>query len=216
MKRLAFTTLLLLTLTFSTGAGPGFQTIAFDEVMNVNPLGDADMTVAFTLTASQFASWNQKYGQNKSLLKRDMEKIFSQYDTYDWDINIKEMERQVTVGLKAHGLVQYKKNGRYEFPVPKSWKGGQIVGHSIDYNFVEPLGAGALAQFNAKVNLPESASAIHSDTGESGEKIIRYDVPVGSINWLKWSVMGMGGMILLLGTLVAGVGLILSAPKKTA
>jgi hypothetical protein len=216
MKRLALSLLLLLTLTFSTGAGPGIQTIAFDEVINVDALGDASMTVTFTLTAAQFAAWNQKYGQNKSLLKRDMEKIFSQYDTYDWDIKVKEMERQVTVGLKAHGVVQHKTNGRYEFPVLKTWKGGQIVGHSIDYNFVEPLGQGALAQFNAKVNLPDNASAIQNDTGESGEKIIRYDVPVGSINWLKWTTMGIGTLILLLGALIAGVGLLLSAPKKSA
>jgi hypothetical protein len=216
MKRLGMFFCVLFSLMVCMGAGPGMQTIAFDEIINVDELGDATATVNFTLTASQFANWNQKYGQNKSLLKRDMEKVFSQYDTYDWDVKIKEMERQVSVSFKAHGLVTHKADGRYEFPVPKNWKGGQISGKSIDYNFVEPMGGGSIAQFNAKVNLPSKAKDIQSAVGESGEKIIRYDVPVGGVNWLKWSLMGVGGMVLMLGVLVMGVGLLLGGGKKAA
>ena len=93
MKRLLATLLLLVCGLASLGASGPVQTLNIDETMKVSEIGDCDIAINFTLTAAQYAMWNQKYGQNPSLLRRDFGKLVSQYDTHDWKVDAKAMER---------------------------------------------------------------------------------------------------------------------------
>src|SRR5581483_3573032 len=146
---------------------------------------------------------NQKYGQNKSLLKRDMGKLVSQYDTHDWDVKVNDMDRQVTVSLGANGGVQYKGHGKYLFPVPKNWRGGDRNGTTLSYNFVEAIGAGAVGQYNVKVNLPADAKDIKlDDTNDSGERAVSYVVASDvASSGKKTAMFASGGALLVLGVL---------------
>ncbi|MFO0745457.1 MAG: hypothetical protein U1F43_07270 [Myxococcota bacterium] len=202
----AATALALLFAPAATAATPPVQTIAFDETMTLDALGDATFSIGFSLTASQYANWHQKYGENKSLIKRDVGKVVSQFDTYDWDVQVKEMDRRVEVAVKAHGAVKHLGNGVYELEVPKSWKGGARDGQTIGYNYVESLGIGLIGQYNVKVVLPPSAGDIVDATGESGERVLRYHAPVpgGGPNVV---LLAVGAGVLALGLALTLLGL---------
>jgi hypothetical protein len=186
-------------------AGESLQTIGFNQEMKINALGDCEINIDFKLNAQQYAAWNQKYGQNKSLLKRDLGKLVSQYDAYDWKIDVREMERQVMVGVKAHGVVKHNGGGRYEFPVPKNWKGGAKNGNTLEYNYIEPFGTGVVAQYQIKLVLPDTATDIKDDVGESGEPVLRYAVPVGGSHGGILLTLGIMGMVAGLGVMGVGV-----------
>jgi len=217
MKRLLWLFFVLACLGLFAGAGPGMPTLSIGEEMKIDAIGDGAIAINLTLTAGQYANWNQKYGQNKSLLKRDMGKFVSQYDTYDWEVKSNDMDRTVSIGIKAHGLVTHLGNGMYEFDVPKDWRGGDRNGNTISYNFVE-TDSGLVQQFNCKVTLPPDAKDVKNDTGESGQKVLRYSVPVASKT--HWVVLSLGALIALggLGIMFIGliVGLFLGGSKSKA
>jgi hypothetical protein len=206
MKSL-FLCLLAIVLLALPARGQQVSTTTFDQVMHIDPLGDMSMTMKFSLTASEYQMWNAKYGQNKSLLKRDIGRLLSQWDTHDWKVDVNEMERQVSVSLKVHGAVMHKGGGSYEFDVPKPWKGGDRNGTTVRYNYIQSFGPSSIGQYNVTINLPEAASDIKEDTGSSGQKVLRYKVPVPSqSNGLG---LGLGIALTLIGLVCTAAGFVL-------
>jgi hypothetical protein len=173
------------------------ETLNVSNVMKITPLGDGAVTLAFTLTARQYAAWESKYGQDRGLLRRDMNNNYTgQFETSDWDVKTDRMNRTITVSVKVRGAIVPKGGGVFEFRVPKSWRGGERNGTTYSYNFVEPIGNGAVGQTNAKVVLPESASHFVEDKSETGDPAIQYRVPTG----------GPGGILLWAGLACAVLG----------
>lgn len=164
------------------------ETVNVSNVMKISPVGDGVMTLTFTLTARQFAGWQNKYGQDQGLLKRDMNNNYvGQFETTDWDVKIDAMNRTITVSVKVRGAVVPRGGGVFEFRVPKAWRGGERNGTTYSYNFVEPLGGGVVGQTNAKLVLPETASHFVEDKSETGDPVIQYKVPTP----------GMAGAVML-------------------
>ena len=181
-------------------AADELDTLNMDWTMKVEPIGDSTTTIRFNLTAKQFENWQAKYGQNQSLLKRDLSKGVSQFETSDWDVQEKQMDRLITISFKVKGSVIHKGGGVFEFRVPKQWRGGERSGSMYAYNFVEPLGPGSVLQNNIKLVLPDAASHFKEDKSETGDRIIQYTVPVpGSSRMALWL-----GLFLV----VAGAGLV--------
>lgn len=172
------------------------ETLNLDQAMIVDDNGIATLKIKMSLTAAQFVNWQQKYGPNKSLLKRDMGKVLSMYDTYDWDVSEKAMDREITITVKARGAVINKGGGTYEFRVPKDWRGGERHDNSFTFNYVEGIGGGAVAQTNVRLTAPANAFNFREQLSEAGEKVIQYSLPVA----------GKSGWMLTAGLLFAAVG----------
>lgn len=191
------------TLALTRGASAQnnqMETINFDQALSVDDIGNAVITIKMKLTASQFMNWQGKYGQNKSLLKRDVNKFLSMYDTYDWDVSEKQMEREITITLKAKGTVIHKGRGTYEFRVPKEWRGGERNGNVFNFNYVEDLG-GSIGQFNVKLTAPTNATNFREQLSEAGDKVIQYTIPVaGKQTWM----LTAGIVLAVLGAGLAG------------
>jgi hypothetical protein len=168
--------------------------------MTIDPLGDGIMKINTTLTAQQFANWQEKYGQDQGLLRRDMTNNYvGQYDTFDWDVKTDTMNRVVTVSVKAHGMVIPRGGGAFEFRVPKSWRGGERNATTYSYNYANSLGNGLIEQDNIKLVLPATASQFTEDKSETGDPIIQYHVPVGGMSAM---LLYAGAAFLVLGLLV--------------
>lgn len=181
------------------------ETMNFDQVMEVDELGLATITIKMSFTAAQFQEWQSKYGSNKSLLRRDMNKFLSQYDTFDWDVSEKQMDREITVRLKARGAVLHKGRGVTEFSVPKEWRGGERRENTFTFNYVEGIAPGVVGQFNVRLVAPASASNFREQVGESGEKVIQYTLPTSAgSNWMLIA----GLVICVLGAGLVGASLI--------
>lgn len=195
------------------------ETMNFDQTMEVDELGIATIAIKMTFTAAQFQNWQQKYGSNKSLLKRDMNKFISQYETFDWDVTERQMSREITVMLKAKGSVIHKGRGVTEFRIPKEWRGGQRDDNTFTFNYVEGIAPGVVGQFNVKLIAPASANNFREQLAENGEKVIQYTLPAsGKKTWM----LTAGVITLLLGAGLVGATLISkpaakpSSSRKTA
>lgn len=190
------------------------ETMNFDQVMEVDELGEATIAIKMTFTAAQFQNWQQKYGSNKSLLKRDMNKFISQYETYDWDVTEKQMSREITVTLKAKGTVIHKGRGVTEFRIPKEWRGGERRDNTFTFNYVEGIAPGVVGQFNVKLVAPKSATNFREQLSETGEKVIQYSVPtVGRKTWM----LTAGVITCVLGAGLLGLAFVgKTAPKSAA
>lgn len=184
-------------------------TMNLEETMKVDAIGDGVMTIKMGFNAEQYLGWQSKYGQNPSLLKRDMGKFVSQYETSDWDVQQNQMERKVTISVKIRGCVIHKGGGLFEFRVPKQWRGGDRSGNVYSYNFVEAAPGGGVIQNNVKLILPESASHFAEDKSESGDPIVQYSVPIGGAGKvLLWFGVGL----MAIGAVLAGVSFLIRGP----
>jgi hypothetical protein len=181
------------------------DTFNVTNVMTISAVGDAVLTSTSTLTAVQFANWQNKYGQDQGLLRRDMNNYYTgQYETSDWDVKIDSMNRVITVSVKIYGAVIPRGGGVFEFRVPKQWQGGERNGTTYSYNFADSQANGVIAQTNIRLVLPASASNFAGDKSETGDPIIQYKVPVGGLSAiLLWAgivlaVLGVAAMIVAL------------------
>ena len=189
------------------------ETISVNTTMNVNGTGDAQMTVTTTLTAKQFANWKSQYGDDQGLLKRDMEKDYlGAFDLSDWDVKMDSMNRVVTVAVKVHGVVIPRGNGTFEFRVPKSWRGGERNGTTYNYNFANNIGDGMIEQSNVKLILPATASHFTEDKSETGDTVIQYRLPSGSMAGM---LLYAGIAFLLLGGLAIVMAMTVIKPPRS-
>jgi hypothetical protein len=190
------------------------QTMNFDQSIAVDPLGNGKLTIKMRFNASQFQMWQSKYGANKSLLKRDMGKMVSQYDTYDWDVSEKQMEREVTVSVSARGVMRHLGGGRYEFDVPAEWRGGERRDNRYTFNFIQDIAPGVIAQNAVTLEMPADAREFADTTGNAGQRVIRYTTQTpasGGISWIKL----VGGLMLgLFGLALAGAGAAMTMLKR--
>jgi len=195
---------------------PELQTINIDQTLTVDAIGDGVQSLKLTLNGAQFETWQSKYGRNQSLLKRDMNRYVSQYETSGWDMQVNQMDRIVNISCKIKGAILYRGGGIFEFRVPKTWRGGERHENTYFFNYVEPAGNGVVSQNNVRLVLPVSASNFSDDKAETGDRIIRYRLAVGGIAvWLMW-----GGIAAVLAGLAiiayAFLGMRRSAPQAVA
>jgi hypothetical protein len=193
---------------------PELQTISIDQTLSVDRIGDGVMVLKLTLNGEQFQNWQSKYGQNQSLLKRDLGQYVSQYEAYGWDMQVNQMDRIVTITCKFRGAILHLGGGLFEFRVPKAWRGGERHDTTFSFNFIQPAANGVVIQNNVKLTLPASASDFADDKSETGDRVIRYRLPVGGIGvWLFW--MGMAALASGAAA-VAYAFLAMKAPARTA
>jgi hypothetical protein len=169
--------LVVATVTVANAQGR-LETLNIDMSMKMDAIGNGVMTMKYTLNAAQYQGWLNKYGGNQALLRRDMSKFVSQYETRDWTVEEKPMDRTITISLTVLGCVLHKQGGAFEFRVPKQWRGGERTGTTFSYNYVEAAGGGAVSQTNVKLILPETASNFLEDKSETGDRVIQYSAPV--------------------------------------
>jgi hypothetical protein len=157
-----------------------------NEKQTIDALGDATLAIELKLTAKQYVLWKQKYGNNPSILRRDMGRLISQYETSNFDVEQDDMDRVVRVTLDAKGVVTYKGDGRFEFKVPKEWTGGQRVGNEYRFNYIQSIGPNSLMQHNVVTVLPAGASDIQDQLSEEGEKVVQYTLtrPSQGVGWM--------------------------------
>lgn len=190
-------------------------TINVDQTLTIDPIGNGVMTLKFAFDGAQFQYWQYKYGQNQSLLKRDMHKYVSQYEMSAWDMQTNQMDRIVTISCKIKGAILYRGDGLFEYRVPKTWRGGERHESTFSFNYVQAAGRG-VTQTNVRLVLPAAAYNFADDKAETGDRIILYHLSVGGNGgWMLWA----GIALLLLGLATLGYAFFVlrrPAPKAVA
>jgi len=196
---------LLLVLSLALGQGvsaqvgqPSVVTVETSVVVEDN--GDSRLSTSIEMTAQQFAGWKEKYGLNPSLLRRDMGKTMSQFETLDFKVDQNDMDREVTVSFLVKGMVVHKGGGRYEMTVPENWEGGRRVGNEYEFHYPESIDPNTIAQNSVRVTLPDDASGFREQLAEQGDKVIEYRMPrqsSGKIQLMAGALLGVVGVVLV-------------------
>ena len=134
--------------------------LQFDETVDVDALGNGTFLIHMEFNAQQFQVWQQKYGTNPSLLRRDFSKMLSAYDITEFEIDKNDMERQVKLTITASGVTRNMGDGQVEMDVPKEWRLINQDGPELKFNYLEALGNGVSIQHYITVHLPEGATDV--------------------------------------------------------
>lgn len=170
----------------------------------IDPLGNADISASFTLPAAQWRMWNQTYGENEFLLKRDFEHQFSAVVLQDFKLERDEMNRNAKLSMKGAASAEYRGDGVWEVELEKGARGTKVS--DTVWQFSKSTGeGGAILQQNFRVKLPEGAKDAEQVTGELGVPVLRYTLaperrsPVLLIAGAVLAVLGL--VLLVLGLL---------------
>lgn len=170
-----------------------------DIEVAIDPLGNADISATFTLPAAQWRLWNQTYGQNEFLLKRDFEHQFSAVVLRDFKLERDEMNRTATLRMKGSASAEYRGNGVWEAELEKGARGTQVS--DTVWQFSKSTGqGGAILQQNFRVKLPDGARNAEQAVGELGIPVLRYSLrPPQRSPWLLVAAgaIGVAGLALL-------------------
>lgn len=171
-----------------------------DIEVAIDGLGNADISATFTLPAAQWRLWNQTYGQNGYLLKRDFEHQFSAVVLHDFKLERDEMNRTATFRMKGEASAEYRGNGVWEAELEKGARGTKLS--DTVWQFAKSTGeGGAILQQNFRVKLPEGARGAEQVDGELGIPVLRYTLrPPNRTPWLlaAGGALGIAGLALLL------------------
>lgn len=181
------------------------ETLHFNQTLQISEVGDGIFTIHMKFNAQQWQNWQQRYGMNPALFRRDMIRTLSQYSVSDFKLDRNEMEREVTVTLHAHGVTRYRGNGLFEAEIPKVWRLVNQQGSELKFSHLEPMGNGGNIHHHIVANFPARATAVSSpQPGEAGMNHVTYRVPVATASSLPlWSGIGLVGS----GLVIAGISL---------
>lgn len=163
----------------------------------VDSLGNAEISATFTLPAAQWRMWNQTYGQNEFLLKRDFEHQFSAVVLRDFKLDRDEMNRTAKLSMKGAASAEYRGNGVWEVELEKGARGTEIS--DTVWQFSKSTGqSGGILQQTFRVKLPEGAKNSEQVSGEMGVPVLRYTLaperrsPVLLIAGVVLALLGLG------------------------
>ncbi|MBL7982469.1 MAG: hypothetical protein JNL52_11755 [Flavobacteriales bacterium] len=156
--------------------------------MNIDGLGNAAISISMTLPAQQWQAWNQNFGNNPAALKRDIERSMPAYFLEDFKLEKNDMDRSFTVSLKAPGICQVDKKGRWFLTTDE--KDAQLT-KLTDHKYMmvqSPQEFGGGMQQTTMVTFPETASDIELDKDPLGKTVFRFEMnePASALGYMLW------------------------------
>ena len=160
--------------------------VNMDIRSKLDAVGDGEMTITLRMNASEWAAWKRQYGTNPSMFKRDICKMFTQYELTKFDLVQDDMERQATVKIRGKALSAYEGEGVYEVELGKTMAKGDLVDGEYRVTYTEPQGPNSLSLIDQRIRLPEGAHHAEIATSAAGVPVLRYLLePAGTgLPWL--------------------------------
>ncbi|MEM7261872.1 MAG: hypothetical protein AAF488_07745, partial [Planctomycetota bacterium] len=115
----------------------------------------------------------------------------------DFQLEKNEMEREVTITMKAQGVTRYMGDGKVELDVPKEWRLVNQDDSELKFTYLEPLGNGVSVQNFITTNLPDGATEVSEPRpAGGGMSRVTYQLPI----------QGNSSVLLILGIVLVSVG----------
>ena len=167
----------------------------------VDAQGDGEVKLEMKMNAQEWAGWKEQYGSNPSLFKRDMFKLFSQYELTDFELEQDDMNRKAVVTIRGKGMAIYQGDGVYELELGKDMSDGEMIDGEYRVTYTEPQGPNSISLINHRITTPEGATEVEMATNSKGEKVLRYelDTDEGGLPWMLVSLilaLAGGGLFL--------------------
>ncbi|MEM8981411.1 MAG: hypothetical protein AAGC71_00195 [Pseudomonadota bacterium] len=187
-------------LASATVATAQVDAIMQEGEFTIDNVGRADITITTALNAQEWQGWMQIYGNAQHVMKRDMENSFSTYYVDDFSMDRKDSDREFTISMSAHGAAVYRGNDRWDMDLEKGIRARQLNDKQWLVQMTQDEG-GALIQQDFTINLPAATVSSELATGELGQEVIRYVMPVdegGGSSTMLYAGGGLGAVGLLL------------------
>ena len=193
------------------------ETINMENTMTVNPDGDGTMTVRFRLSASQWWTWKQQYGDHPDVLYRNMRQTFARYALDRFEVQKDDVQRQSTVTMSFRGATRVRTDGTRAIEIPKDCR---LLSHTDrEWLFEEVQNSNGSNPYTTvltithRLQLPAEARNAQFMQGGTLAAQLVYDMPVPA---LRNSGFFWAGLALMAAGLVLGAVTFLSlrpAPK---
>ncbi len=175
--------------------------INFD--ITVNKVGDARIVYTQKATAMQWKNLVNVYGQNPSLLKREIISSLPAYELENFSFKKDDMNRTMVFSFDAKGVVKYLGDGRWEFEYEKKSTPKKITETKWFFTNSETDG-NVLYEYDVSLSLPDGAKDVKLTQNEFGKSVLRYTLNVGvGISW--WVIAGILLLIAGIITVILGV-----------
>ncbi len=160
--------------------------------MKVNENGDARIIWTQKATASQWKMLLQMYGNNPSLLKREIIASLPGYELTNFSFQRKDIDRTMIFSFDARGVVKYKGDGIWHFKYEKIFTVKKISPTEWFFTNTENEG-GTLFETDISLKLPQKAKNAHLTTNEYDEKVLEYYLkPSIFTKFSIWVYIGLG------------------------
>lgn len=174
----------------------------------VDTMGDGEVKLELKMNAQEWSGWKQQYGSNPSLFKRDMFKLFSQYELTDFELEQDDMNRKAVVTIRGKGMAVYQGDGVYELELGKDMSDGEMIDGEYRVTYTEPQGPNTISLINHRITTPEGAKNVEMATSSKGEKVLRYELDTDQAG-LPWKLISLifalvGGGLFLAGRSTEG------------
>lgn len=161
--------------------------------MRIDSIGDAQVKVSMTMTASQWQTWVQSIGNNPAMLKRSMERELPGYFLTDYKLEKNDMERSFDFSFKAYGVCEVDKNGKWIVTTDqKNPDVTELSERKYMMVYTDPVSSIQQTQIIA---FPEEANNLSIEQDAFGKTQFEFDMAStsGGINFSMW-----GGILLCL------------------
>jgi hypothetical protein len=146
-----------------------------DLEATLDALGNVGVTMKFVLPAQQWSTWKQNYGQNPSLLKRDLQHQFSAMVLKDFAVESDDMNRTAIVRFKGEANAEYRGGGVWEAEIEKGVRSLKVSDTHWQFTRTSTEGGTAVQQ-TFRINLPGGARNSVEATDEFGTPVLRYEL----------------------------------------
>lgn len=208
MKTFTCTALLSLTLAFAAqAAAPQQQQID----TRITPLGDADITITIKFDAEGWQNWKSTVGENPSVLKRELDRMFSSMVLSDYKLDRNDLEREVSFHVHAVGVCRYLGNNIWETDLDTGVASGMVTRRKLNENTFlvsQSLSEGGITmQQEMTLTTPTGASALTEAKSEMGMPVLRYEFqPPNQSSGVSVIQAGMSSLVLIAGVLLLILG----------
>lgn len=203
-KRTVSLATVALVLTVAICQAQSSDVLQQDVDVTIDAVGNADFTLKFSLPAGRWHIWKQSYGQNQSLLKRDLQHRFSALALRDFDLQSDDMNRTATFHFKADAAAEYRGSGTWEAELEKGMRSAKLADNLWQFTKTSTE-EGFVAQQTYRVKLPERARNVMEATNEFNKPVLRYELPVtraGNALLTAAAALGVLGLIAIAAALM--------------
>ncbi|MBL0341115.1 MAG: hypothetical protein IPP71_09425 [Bacteroidetes bacterium] len=185
----------IVVLVFITQPAPSQQSDVIKQSMNfiVDENGNGLIEISMKLNASTWDNFKRTMGTNVSILKREMERALPGYFLQDFDYKEEEMERTYTLSMKALGVCEVDKKGKWVLAMEEKNPDVTKVSDNI-YLLTNTINEnGMVLQQNIKVTFPESASNVEINKDSFGKAKFTFEMPSGRVGGIPvYLISGIG------------------------
>ncbi|MGI9115558.1 MAG: hypothetical protein DLM52_01570 [Chthoniobacterales bacterium] len=145
-----------------------------EQVYQFDERGDAKIEFNFQLGKAQWEVWKARFGEHPDEMLRTINHDMAAAVIEDFGLDKDDTHRRATARFKARALAQYRGNGQFEIPIPKTMK--LVTGSGLEWAFTSsmpektPQGTG-IVNMTYRAKLPAKAHDAHIVNGNDFSRL---------------------------------------------